>query len=403
MAIFQYKGLNPQGKEVSASLTCESEAIAKQRIRAMGIMLIELKEKKAGGQSQSSFGFFSKKVPINQLSLMTRQFATLVKARIQVVEALSALANQIDHEYLRMVLSDVRTRVNEGSSLAKALAQHPNVFNNIYCNMVEAGESSGTLDVVLIRLSEFTESQVKLGNKVKGAMTYPVIMATVGSILISLIFLKVIPQIAKIFVSSKKKLPILTEIVLAISDFMVNYWWLALLSVVGAAYLIKRYINSPQGERRYHKLILALPVVGNLSRMINVSRFCSTLGTLLSAGVPILAAMNIVKNLISNVWMRDAIEEAREAVAEGLSMTGPLIESGLFPSLVTHMIKLGEGSGELENMLNIISSNYQEQTETQIGALTTIIEPIMIIFMAVIVGIIVFSVIMPMMELNKLK
>ncbi|MDH4467250.1 MAG: type II secretion system F family protein [Bacteriovoracaceae bacterium] len=403
MAVYSYKGLNQQGKEVNATVSSETEAIAKQKIRALGIMLIELKEKKAQTQSKSSFNFFSKKVPINQLSLMTRQFATLVKARIQVVEALSALASQIDHEYLRVVLSDVKTKVNEGSSLAKAMAQHPIVFNNIYCNMVEAGEASGTLDVVLVRLSEFSESQVKLGNKVKSAMTYPIIMATVGTLLISLIFLKVIPQIAKIFVSSKKKLPFLTEVVLGISDFMVHYWWFVFLAVGGLIILTKRYVNSPSGERRYHKLILALPVIGTLSRMVNVSRFCSTLGTLLAAGVPILAAMNIVKNLISNVWIRDAIEKSRDAISEGLSMTGPLIECGLFPSLVTHMIKLGESSGELENMLNIISNNYQEQVETQIGSLTSIIEPIMIIFMALIVGVIVFSVIMPMMELNKLK
>jgi general secretion pathway protein F len=269
--------------------------------------------------------------------------------------------------------------------------------------MVEAGEASGTLDVVLIRLSEFTESQVKLGNKVKSAMTYPVIMAVVGSVLISLIFLKVVPQIAKIIVSQKKQLPLITEIVMAISNFMVNYWWFALMSIAGFVWLLNKYISSPSGERRYHKLILSLPVIGNLSKMINVSRFCSTLGTLLASGVPILAAMNIVKNLISNVWMRDAVEKARDSVSEGLTMTGPLIESGLYPSLVTHMIKLGESSGELENMLNIISNNYQEQVETQITGLTSIIEPIMIIFMALIVGVIVFSVILPMMELNKMK
>ena len=189
MAVYSYKGLTRQGKEVAATITSESEVLAKQKIKAMGILLIELKEKKATSQKNSSLSFLSKKVPIAQLSLMTRQFATLVKAKIQVVEALGALASQIDHEYLKVVLSDVKTKVNEGSSLAKAMSHHPAVFNNIYCNMVEAGEASGTLDVVLIRLSEFTESQVKLGNKVKSAMTYPIIMATVGTLLNSLIFL----------------------------------------------------------------------------------------------------------------------------------------------------------------------------------------------------------------------
>lgn len=404
MAIYSYKGLDKTGKEIRSSINCESEVVAKQRVRSMGIMLIELKEQSAKNPSNKGITLFSsKKVKVTDLALMTRQLSTLVKAKIQIVEALQALVNQVDHEHLKVVLSEIRTKVNEGSSLAKALSEHPKVFDNVYVNMVEAGEASGTLDIVLNRLADFTESQVKLRNKIKGAMTYPIVMASFGFLMINIIFIKVIPQIAKMFESTKKELPIQTKVTIAISNFLQNYWYIALIAIFLSIYLIKKFLNSTAGKRLWHGWQLKLPVIGLLIRMINVSRFCSTLGTLLNSGVPILASMNIVKNLIPNIWMKEAVEESKIAISEGSSMTGPLVKSGLFPTMVTHMIKLGEQSGELEPMLNIIAENYQDQVDTKITGLTAILEPVMMIFMGGIVGLIVFSVIVPMMELNKVN
>ncbi|MCB9095062.1 MAG: type II secretion system inner membrane protein GspF [Halobacteriovoraceae bacterium] len=400
MAIFTYKGIDRTGKEVKGNLNCETEIVAKQKIKSMGIMLMSLKEKKAQAKNTSLLS--NKRVSINDLSLMTRQLATLIKARIQIVEALQALGDQIDHEHLKVVLSDVKTKVNEGSSLAKALADHPKIFNNVYTNMVEAGEASGTLDIVLLRLAEFTESQVKLKNKIKSAMTYPVIISVFGFGMINVIFIVVIPQIAKMFSSSKKELPQLTKITIAISQFLQNYWYVVIIGIIATYFIVSRYLATTSGTRKWHRMQLRLPIVGSLIQMINVSRFCSTLGTLLNSGVPILTSMTIVKNLVGNVWMKDAIEESRIAVSEGSSITGPLLKSGFFPSLVTHMIKLGERSGELEPMLDIIAENYEDQVENKLSSLTSVIEPLMMIVMGFAVAIIIFSVIIPMMELNKL-
>ncbi len=219
MAVFQYKGIDHKGKEVSATLTADSENVAKQKLKSMGVMIMSLKEKKAASESKSSFNisFFKKKIGISELALMTRQFATLVKAKIQIVDALNALSNQVESEELKVVLVDVKTRVNEGSSLAKALAQHKDIFDTVYINMVEAGEASGTLDIVFVRLAEFKESQMKLKNKIQGAMTYPILMGVVGAGVLGIIFIFVVPQFAKMLLNQRKKLPAITEYTLAIS------------------------------------------------------------------------------------------------------------------------------------------------------------------------------------------
>jgi general secretion pathway protein F len=404
MPIYSYKGMDRSGKEIKNSINIDSVASAKAKIKSMGIMLIDIKEQKAQGTGGgSSLLRFGGSVGIEDLSMMTRQLATLIKAKIQIVEALAALVDQVENPTLRLVLADLRQKVNEGASLAKALADHPKVFNSVYINMVEAGEASGTLEIVLLRLADFAEAQVKLRNKIKGAMTYPVIMAVFGFGMMNVIFIFVIPKMAKIFTSSKKELPLITKICIGISDFLTNYWWLMIAAILATVYLTSKYIASPRGQSQWHALQLRLPILGMLVKMINVSRFCSTLGTLMNSGVPILTALTIVKNLIPNVHMKDAVEKARISVSEGATLTAPLIQSGHFPPLVTHMIRLGEKSGELEPMLKIISENYEDQVESKIGGLTSILEPIMMIGLGGAVGFIVFAVVIPMMDLNKIN
>ena len=403
MPIFTYKGMDRTGKEVKNTINVESIVAAKQKIKSLGIMLIDIKEQKAQGTSAGGSVFsFGSGVSVEDLSMMTRQLATLIKAKIQIVEALAALVDQVESVTLRLVLADLRQKVNEGASLGKALADHPKVFNSVYINMVEAGEASGTLEIVLLRLADFSEAQVKLRNKIKGAMTYPVIMGIFGFAMMNVIFIFVIPKMAKIFTSTRKELPLITKICIWISDFLSNYWWLVIASIIGIVYLTLKYIASPKGMAQWHSLQLKIPVLGMLVKMINVSRFCSTLGTLLNSGVPILTSLTIVKNLIPNVHMKDAVEKARVSVSEGATLTAPLIQSGHFPPLVTHMIRLGEKSGELEPMLKIISENYEDQVESKIGGLTSILEPIMMICLGGAVGFIVFAVVIPMMDLNKL-
>ncbi|MBT6324648.1 MAG: type II secretion system inner membrane protein GspF [Bdellovibrionales bacterium] len=402
MALYTYKGINTSGKEIKATINSESISIAKQKIKSMGIMLITINEQKSGTEKKGSISFGSG-VNIQDLSLMTRQLATLIKAKIQIVEALSALVDQADNQKLKIILAEVKQKVNEGSSLANALADYPKVFNNVFINMVDAGESSGTLDVVLLRLADFTEAQVKLKNKIKGAMMYPIIMAFVGSVMMGIIFAFVIPKITKIFVTMKKELPLQTQICIWISNFVRNYWWGIIVGMFLFWILFNKYITSKKGEPIWHKVLLKMPIVGELSVMINVGRFCSTLATLLKSGVPILVALKIVRNLIGNVHMQSAVESSRVSIAEGGSLSAPLASSGHFPSVVTHMLKLGERSGELEPMLEIIAENYEDQVNTKLAGLTTVLEPIMIVALGLAVGFIVFSVVVPMMELNTLR
>lgn len=402
MALFSYKGLAPNGKEIKNSLNAESQQQAKQKIKALGVMLISIKEEKADSSKDANKISFGKKVNITDIALMTRQLATLLKAKIQVVQALSALVDQTDNPHLRVILSDVRQKVNEGSSLSDAIAEYPKVFDNVYINMVDAGEQSGTLELVLLRLAEFSEAQVKLTAKIKGAMTYPMIMVVFGTIMMAVIFTFVIPQITKIFVKQKKKLPMPTEIAIFISDMFTNYWW-AMIIVAFLSYIaFFKYIRTVKGEAKWHAFLLKVPFIKDVVMMINVSRFCQTLSTLMESGVPILMAMKIVSNIVSNVHMRKAVNDARINITEGGSIADPLAESGLFPKMVTHMIKLGEKSGEVEEMLGIVAENYETELNTKLGKLTTILEPIMLICMGMAVLFIIFAVVMPMMEMTKI-
>ena len=223
MAIYTYKGLDKAGKDQKSTVTADTETQAKAKIKSMGIMLLSIKENKSGGSSKKKSSLLGPKIGINDISMMTRQLATLTKARIVLVEALTALQDQTDNPQLQIVLSEVKQKVNEGSSLAQALGDYPKVFNNVYINMVDAGEQSGTLDIVLMRLAEFSENHVKLNNRIKGAMLYPLIMMTVGTLMMGIIFVFVIPKITKIFISMKKELQ--TEICIWISNFLQNYWW----------------------------------------------------------------------------------------------------------------------------------------------------------------------------------
>ena len=400
MPIYNYKGLDKTGKELKDTVSAESVISAKQKVRSMNIMLIDIKEKKskAAGPSFS----FGNKIKIDDISIMTRQLSTLVKAKIQIVDALSALQDQVDNDALKVILSEVKQDVNQGASLANSLGKHPKVFTNVYVNMVEAGEASGNLEVVLLKLADFTESQLKLKRKISSAMMYPMIMMGLGTVLISGIFVFIIPKLAKTFDSMKKELPLPTKISIGISEFLQNYWMIILLAIPVFYFIFKKYIATEKGERRWHKFTLKAPIFGDIVQMVNVSRFTSTLATLLNSGVPIITSMNIVKNLIPNVHMKESVEKAKEAVKEGMSLAGPLKESGHYPSMMTHMISLGEKSGELEEMLIIVAENYEDQVDSKIQGLSSLLEPIMIVGLGLVVAFIVFSVIMPMMEMTKL-
>lgn len=402
MAIYNFKGMDKSGKELKSSVNAEGPIQAKQLIKAKGILLIELKEQKSEKHKSKRSLSFGNAVSIADLSLLTRQLATLIKAKIQIVEAISALVEQTENPKLRVALSEIKQKVKEGASLSQALSEYPTIFNNIYINMVEAGEASGTLEIVLLRLAEFTEAQNKLKTKIKGAMTYPVIMMVVGSLMIGMIFIFVIPKITKVFISMKKELPIQTKFCIWVSELLKERWWLIILLSFLSYYIFKKYIKTKSGKNKWHAFQLKLPILGRIITMINITRFSSTLATLLASGVPILTAMKIVTNLMGNVHMQNAVMQSRVDVSEGGSITSALVASGHFPPMVTHMIKLGEKSGEIEQMLNIIAENYQDQVDAELNGLTATLEPIMMVGMGLVVGFIIFSVVVPMMELNKI-
>ena len=333
--------------------------------------------------------------------MATRQLATLIGAGIPLVESLVALIDQVEHETFRAVWADVKQKVNEGASFGDALAAHPRVFSGLYVNMVRAGESSGALEVVLNRLADFTESHAELKSKLMGAMVYPVIMLVVAFVVTGVLFVFVIPKITKLFESQKVALPLPTQILIFLSTTASEYWFV-LLPLVGAVlWGFRRYIHSPRGQAWWDKFVLDAPIFGPLVRMVAVSRFSRTLGTLVGSGVPLLSAFDIVKNVVQNTLLIGVIETARDAVKEGDSIAAPLKRSGQFPPIVTHMIAIGERSGQLEAMLNNVAHAYEVQIDTRVRTLTSILEPVMIVFLGVIVAFIVFSILLPMLQISS--
>jgi general secretion pathway protein F len=281
------------------------------------------------------------------------------------------------------------------------MAAHPEVFTPIFPNMVRAGEASGTLDKVLIRLAEFTEASVKLRQKVRGAMMYPVIMVAVGGLILTGMFIYVIPQITQIFQDTGQELPFITRLVIGFSDALRAWWWVVLLVGILGGFFFRRWKKTPKGSAKWDRARLRFPIFGNLLLMVGVARFTKTLATLLKSGVPLLTALDITKNVLENQVLVAIVEEARVAVKEGANLADPLKKSGRFPPIVTHMIAVGERSGALEEMLDVVAETYETQVESKIAGLTTLLEPVMIVGMGVTVAIIVFAVLMPILQMNE--
>ncbi len=412
MPVFEYSGLTEAGKSVKGLKDAESSKTLRAVLRKDGVFLTESRAADsavlAGGGAKGKGlarevdvgAIFGAGVSAQDLAVATRQLATLIGAGITLVESLTALVEQVEQPRLKKILGLVKQKVNEGSSLADALAEHPKSFSNLYINMIRAGESSGALDVVLVRLADFTESQAQLRNKLIGAMLYPAIMIFVGIAIVGILFVVVIPKVTKIFDDMRVTLPWTTRLLIAVSGFARDYWYLILVGVPAALFGLSRWLKTPKGRVWWDRTQLKAPVFGDLIRMLAISRFSKTLATLLKSGVPLLTAMDIVKNIVHNSLLSSVIENARDAIREGESIAAPLKRSGQFPPLVYHMIAIGEKSGQLEEMLQNVSRSYDSQVEMRITALTSLLEPVMIVTMGVGVAFIVFSILMPIMQLN---
>jgi general secretion pathway protein F len=335
------------------------------------------------------------------VALSTRQLATLVKAGIPLVESLTALIEQLEHEELREAYREVRDRVNEGTGFAAALSRHPRMFPGLYISMVAAGEASGTLEAVLVRLADFMEGQVKLKGKIVGALAYPAFMALMGVGIVGMMMVVVVPKVSAIFDDFRQALPWYTALLIAVSNVVAKWWWALILLAGLAGYLFSRWQRTPEGAYRWDAFRLRVPVFGELTRMVAISRFTRTLATLLSSGVPLLKAMDIVKNVMENRVLEAVITEATVSIKEGESIAEPLKRSGRFPPMVTQMISVGERSGELESMLEAVASSYDNAIDARVSVLTSLLEPVMIVVMGSTSGGIAFAILMPLLQLNE--
>jgi general secretion pathway protein F len=403
--VFEYKALDQSGRAVAGLKEADSPKTLRSVLRRDGVYLTEVlgqREAAAAARREVSVRRLRRRISSDDVAITTRQLAVLVGAGVPLVEALGALIDQVDHERMKRVVSDVRQRVNEGASLADAMANHPKAFSTLYTNMIRAGESSGALEVVLVRLADFTEGQARLRSKVLGTLTYPAAMVLIGAVIMTILFSVVIPKVVKIFDDTKVVLPWTTRGLIAFTTFVHDFWWVVALLVGGAVWGLLRWRKTEAGHAAWDRWVLGLPMFGTLIRQIALARFSRTLSTLLKSGVPLLAALDIVKNVVGNVRLATVIEEARTAIQEGESIAAPLRRSGEFPPLVYHMVAIGERSGALEEMLTNVANAYESQVDTKINALTSLLEPLLIVGMGVVVAFIVFSILMPILEINNL-
>lgn len=403
MPIFEYKGLTRDGKNTKGIIDSENMRAARQKLKKDGIFVVSIEDKKKlATKKTSSIKIRSGSVPVNDLSLMVRQLATLIKANIPLVDALTAVSEQVENPILAEATADCKNMINEGQSLHKALSKYPNVFSNIFISMAEAGEMSGTLDVILLRLAEFTESQAELKQKVKGAMTYPIIMLVVITLVIFGLFTKVLPEILSVFESfDGMELPWYTKLISETSKVFIAYWYFFLGFIIISILLFVNWKNSTEGRKSWDAISLKLPLVGEIVKMVAISRFTRTLATLLKGGVPMLNAMDIVRNVVDNHVLALAIDDAKGNIAEGESIAGPLKKSGHFPPIVVHMVNIGEKTGDLENMLSLVADAYDFQVKAKIETITTILNPIMTLLIGVVIFVIVISIIVPMFDLTS--
>jgi general secretion pathway protein F len=405
VAVFEYRGIVvASGKATKGIRDAENAKTLRASLRKEGILLTtatEEAEAKLKRKGNLNIKQWFNRPNTADIAMMTRQLATLVRARIPLFEALSALIDQVEKESLRRALTNVREQIREGTSFADALATHPTIFAEMYVNMVRAGEASGTLEAVLGRLANFVEDQSKLKSKVTGALAYPAMMMVISTGIISLLMVSVVPKMTKLFANMNQALPIYTRVLVASSNFLADFWWIISLLVALAVVVFRRWKKTAEGRLRWDHFLLHMPMFGSLLRMVSIARFSRTLATLLSAGVALLPAMGIVRNVLGNSALEAVVGDATARIREGESIADPLKASGLFPPLVTHMIAIGEKSGELEEMLVNVADAYDTAVENRVEVLTRLLEPIIILVMGGAVAFIAFAVLMPMLELRS--
>jgi len=406
VAVFQWTGIDAKGKDVKGVRDADNPKILRVLLKKDGILATAIEEEhvaqaRARSAGEVDFARMFERVSTDDIALLTRQLATLLHSGVPLVESLSALIEQVDKPALQSALTQIRDRVNEGTSFAEALQGHPKIFEALYYNMVAAGEASGTLDTVLDRLADHLDASSALRGKVIGALAYPAVMLLFTVTVVGFMMVVVVPQVTGIFEDFDQVLPWYTRLLIFISNTITDYWWLLFGLFGGAVWGFVRWIRTDSGRAVFDARILQLPQVGDLVMLIAVARFSRTLATLLASGVSLLTALDITKRVLGNVELMGVIEDARESIREGESIAAPLKRSGKFPPIVTHMIAIGERSGQLEAMLEHVAVAYDNQVSVRVNTLTSLLEPVMIIVMGIIVGSIAMSILMPMMQMSE--
>lgn len=404
MALFEYKGVDPKGKAVKGSIDADSAKSARIKLKGKGVYTTDLKERsqKKGGDKQSALEVVTGSVNLRNLGLMTRQLSTMIKARIPLDEALNAIVDQTDDSKLKSVMAHVRDSVNEGKSLADSCRLYPRIFTPIFVSMIQVGEASGNLDLVLVRLAAFSDAQMEMRGKIIGAMAYPLIVMVIGTGITIFLFAFAVPKITEVFAGSNMQMPALTVFMIGISDIIAKYWIILLAGMGSSFFLFKWYTSTRAGRDWWDAFSLRIPAYGKFVRMVAVSRFSRTLSTMIGSGVQLLEAIDIVKEVVDNAVIRKALIQSRESISEGHSIAGPLKASGQFPPMLTHMIAVGEKTGELEEMLNVVSDAYDGQVDNALKSMTSVLGPLMIAIMGIIIGLVAFSVFLPLIEMNNL-
>jgi general secretion pathway protein F len=405
MPVYEYTALDTKGKNVSGIINADSPRSARLKLRTSRTFPVSIKEvqdtAKKAPLAVSLVSSFTRVRP-QEVSMMTRQLSTLVEAGFPLVSALDTLIPQTRSQAFKKILAKIKDSIIEGNSFAQSLSLYPGTFSSLYVNMVRAGETSGALEIVLERLADISEKQQALKHRIRAALAYPILMSFIGILVLFLLLTFIVPSITSIFTEMDQVLPTPTLMLIYISDFLKAYWWIIFIVITGTLFILNRIKKTVKGGYFFDKIKLFLPGVGVLVKKLAAARFARTLGSLLENGISMLPALKIVKTIVGNELISEVIEEASKEVGKGKGLGTSLAESEIFPDLSIQMIQVGEQSGELEAMLNKIAEVYENEVETSIMSMTSLLEPVMILVMGVIVGGIVLSICLPIFEMNQL-
>ena len=401
MATFAYVGRTRSGAVKKGELSAKTRDEAVYQLRKQSVVVTSVEEKKRGaGGFKLSFG---SGLTDKDLVVFTRQFGTMINAGLPLVQCLEILSTQSENKVLRETVGEVKIQVEAGSTFSDALRRHPKVFDDLYVNLVHAGEVGGLLDTILTRLAKYIEKAMKLKGQIKSAMIYPAAILGVAVVVIAVLMIWVIPIFAKMFnelSGGKMGLPGPTQLVIDISNMFTSYWYVMLGSIVGGVVGLKKYYATTKGRMAIDKLLLKAPVFGDLIRKASVAKFTRTLGTLLASGVPLLDGMTICAKTAGNKVIEETLINARVSISGGKTIADPLAASGVFPKMVTHMIAVGESTGALDAMLGKIADFYEDEVDQAVASLTSLLEPIMMVFLGIVIGFIVIAMYLPIFKMS---